>query len=118
MSGKPFHMGWFLGNSFGVHGWKQSWSGTGAQRWSDPSLHIDMARALDRACFDFMLMEDSVFVPDNYGASMDFYLTRAMRAPKNDPLPLVPLLNAGDEESRHRADHLDLASIRLICWRA
>jgi long-chain alkane monooxygenase len=92
VSRKPFHMGWFLGNSFGVHGWKQGWSGTGARRWYDPSLHIDMARALDRACFDFMLMEDSVFVPDNYGSSMEFYLKRAMRAPKNDPMPLVPLL--------------------------
>lgn len=92
MSGKPFHMGWFLGNSFGVHGWKQDWSGSGAQRWYDPSLHIDMARALERACFDFMLMEDSVFVPDNYGSTMEFYLKRAMRAPKNDPMPLVPLL--------------------------
>lgn len=92
MSGKPFHMGWFLGNSFGVHGWKQNWSGTGARRWSDPSLHVDMARALERACFDFMLMEDSMFVPDNYGSSMEFYLKRALRAPKNDPLPLVPLL--------------------------
>jgi long-chain alkane monooxygenase len=92
VSGKPFHMGWFLGNSFGVHGWKQSWSGSGARRWCDPSLHIDMARTLERACFDYMLMEDSVFVPDNYGASMNFYLERALRAPKNDPLPLVPLL--------------------------
>jgi long-chain alkane monooxygenase len=92
VSRKPFHMGWFLGNSFGVHGWKQSWSGSGARRWCDPSLHIDMARTLERACFDYMLMEDSVFVPDNYGATMKFYLERALRAPKNDPLPLVPLL--------------------------
>jgi len=39
-----------------------------------------------------MLLEDSLFVPDNYGNSMEFYLSRALRAPKNDPLPLVPLL--------------------------
>jgi Coenzyme F420-dependent N5,N10-methylene tetrahydromethanopterin reductase and related flavin-dependent oxidoreductases len=30
--------------------------------------------------------------PDNYGSSMEFYLARALRAPKNDPLPLVPLI--------------------------
>lgn len=93
MSVEQFHLGWFLGNSFGVHGWRQQWSGNGAKNWSDPSLHIEMAQALERACFDFMLMEDSSFVPDNYGGSMDFYLKRAMRAPKNDPLPLVPLIN-------------------------
>jgi FMN-dependent oxidoreductase (nitrilotriacetate monooxygenase family) len=85
-------MGWFLGNSYGVHGWKQGWSGSAAKTWYDPSLQIDLATSLERACFDFVLMEDSVFVPDNYGSSMDFYLKRAMRAPKNDPLPLVPLL--------------------------
>lgn len=89
---KPFHLGWFLGNSFGVHGWNQAWAGTGPQDWAQPDLHIDLAKALDRACFDFLLLEDSLFVPDNYGSSMDFYLQRALRAPKNDPLPLVPLL--------------------------
>ena len=60
--------------------------------WSQPDLHVDLARAAERACFDFVLLEDSVFVPDNYGSSMDFYLKRALRAPKNDPLPLVPLM--------------------------
>lgn len=97
MSADPFHLGWFLGNSYGVHGWKLPWSGTDAQDWSKPDLHIDLARACDRAKFDFLLLEDSLFVPDNYGSSRDFYLERAMRAPKNDPLPLVPLLTQATE---------------------
>jgi FMN-dependent oxidoreductase (nitrilotriacetate monooxygenase family) len=88
----PFHLGWFLGNSFGVHGWNQQWGGAGGEDWTQPDLHIDLARAAERACFDFVLLEDSLFIPDNYGSSMDFYLERALRAPKNDPLPLVPLL--------------------------
>ncbi|MCA0301812.1 MAG: NtaA/DmoA family FMN-dependent monooxygenase [Proteobacteria bacterium] len=92
MSVKPIKLGWFLGNSFGVHGWSQPWAGTGPRDWWQPDLHVDLARALERACFDFMLLEDSLFVPDNYGNSMEFYLSRALRAPKNDPLPLVPLL--------------------------
>jgi len=37
-------------------------------------------------------MEDSSFVPDNYGGSTDFYLQNAARVPKNDPVPLVPIL--------------------------
>lgn len=89
---RPFHLGWFLGNSFGVHGYNQAWSGTSARDWATPDLQIDLARALERACFDYLLLEDSLFVPDNYGGSMDFYLQRALRAPKNDPLPLIPLL--------------------------
>jgi FMN-dependent oxidoreductase (nitrilotriacetate monooxygenase family) len=91
-TGSPFHLGWFLGNSYGVHGWGQPWGGTDAQDWSKPDLCIDLARACERASFDFLLLEDSVFVPDQYGNSRDFYLERALRAPKNDPLPLVPLL--------------------------
>ncbi|WP_421996260.1 NtaA/DmoA family FMN-dependent monooxygenase [Reyranella sp.] len=92
MASDPFHLGWFLGNSFGVHGWNQPWGGTGGEDWMRPDLHVDLAKAAERACFDFVLLEDSVFVPDNWGGSMDFYLKRALRAPKNDPLPLVPLM--------------------------
>ena len=92
MTCPQFHLGWFLGNSYGVHGWLDQWGGGTARNWSDPALHMDLARAIDRACFDFVLLEDSSFVPDNYGSSMDFYLKRASRAPKNDPLPLVPLM--------------------------
>ena len=79
MAAKPFHLGWFLGNSYGVHGWKQPWGGTDAQDWSRPDLCIDLARACERASFDFLLLEDSVFVPDQYGSSRDFYLERALR---------------------------------------
>ena len=91
-TGSPFHLGWFLGNSYGVHGWSQPWSGVDAEDWTQPDLHIELAKGCERACLDFLLLEDSLFVPDNFGGSMEFYLKRALRAPKNDPLPLVPLL--------------------------
>ena len=87
-----FHLGWFLSNSFGVHGWNQPWGGALARDWMKPDMHIELAQALERACFDFLLLEDSSFVPDSYGSSMDYYLKAAARVPKNDPLPLVPLL--------------------------
>jgi len=92
LSANPFHLGWFLGNSFGVHGWNQQWGGAGGGDWTQPDIHIELAKAVERACFDFLLLEDSLFVPDNYGGSMGFYLARALRAPKNDPLPLIPLM--------------------------
>ena len=102
MAANPFHLGWFLGNSYGVHGWNQPWGGTDAEDWTQPDLHIELAKALERACFDYLLLEDSLFVPDNYGSSMDFYLRRALRALKNDPLPLVPLI-------AHATSHLGIA---------
>lgn len=89
---KPFHLAWFLGNTFGVHDWTSPWAGAGAHEWTKPDFQLDLARALERAGFDYLLMEDSSFVPDDYGASMDYYLRAAARVPKNDPLPLVPLL--------------------------
>jgi FMN-dependent oxidoreductase (nitrilotriacetate monooxygenase family) len=92
MAARAFHLGWFLTNSFGVHGWNQPWGGTLARDWSKPDMHIELGKALERACVEFVLLEDSSFAPDNYGSSMDFYLERALRVPKNDPLPLVPLI--------------------------
>jgi FMN-dependent oxidoreductase (nitrilotriacetate monooxygenase family) len=92
LAGKPFHLGWFMNNTYGVHGWNQPWGGGDGQDWTQPDLHIEMAKAFERACFDYFLLEDSLFVPDNYGGTADFYLRRALRAPKNDPLPLVPLI--------------------------
>jgi alkanesulfonate monooxygenase SsuD/methylene tetrahydromethanopterin reductase-like flavin-dependent oxidoreductase (luciferase family) len=89
---RPFHLGWFVGNGFGVHGWNQPWTGRSARDWAKPELQIDLARAIERACFDFLMMEDSLFVPDSYGGSTRFYLERALRAPKNDPMPLVSVL--------------------------
>jgi FMN-dependent oxidoreductase (nitrilotriacetate monooxygenase family) len=81
-----------MNNTYGVHGWNQPWGGGDGQDWTQPDLHIEMAKAFERACFDYFLLEDSLFVPDNYGGTADFYLRRALRAPKNDPLPLVPLI--------------------------
>jgi hypothetical protein len=31
LAAAQFHLGWFLGNSFGVHGWNQPWSGIDAR---------------------------------------------------------------------------------------
>jgi FMN-dependent oxidoreductase (nitrilotriacetate monooxygenase family) len=92
MTANPFHLGWFLGNGFGILGWNQQWGGTTAQEWAQPDIYVEIAKALERAGFDYLLIEDSLFIPDHYGGSMEFYLRRGLRAPKNDPLPLVPLI--------------------------
>ena len=59
-----------------------------------PALFQDMVRAMERACFDVFIIEDSSTVPDNYGGSMDFYLKNAVMTPKFDPVPLVSYLAA------------------------
>jgi FMN-dependent oxidoreductase (nitrilotriacetate monooxygenase family) len=87
-----FHFAWFVGKGCSVHGWKQPWSSLVDANWLDPDLYIDLARALDRACFDYLLIEDGSFVPDAYQGSPDWYLRNGSAVPKADPMPLVPLL--------------------------
>jgi len=89
-----FHLGWFVGYGFGVQSWNQIWSGTGGTEWSRPDLYVDMARSMERACFDYMMIEDSSCVPDIYGDSMESVLRNAHGAPKHDPMALVPLIAA------------------------
>ena len=42
-----------MNNTYGVHGWNQPWGGGDGQDWTQPDLHIEMAKAFERACFDF-----------------------------------------------------------------
>jgi FMN-dependent oxidoreductase (nitrilotriacetate monooxygenase family) len=87
-----FHLGWFVGKGYSVHAWNQPYSGTIGTDWMQPDLYIDLARALERACFDYMLIEDGSFVADAYQGSSAWYLANAYAVPKADPVPLVPLI--------------------------
>jgi FMN-dependent oxidoreductase (nitrilotriacetate monooxygenase family) len=87
-----FHFGWFVGRGYSPHSWGQNWSGNIGADWMEPDLYIDLARALERACFDCMIIEDGSYVPDAYQASTEWNLAHASSVPKNDPVPLVPLL--------------------------
>lgn len=92
MAANMFHLGWFLGNGFGVQAWNQQWAGNGAQDWMKPDQYIDLARAIERAGFEFLMMEDSVQIPDAYQGSTEYYLKSGTPAPKNDPATLAPIL--------------------------
>lgn len=86
------HLGWFVGRGFSVHGWKQDWWGDEALDWTSPDIYVALAQALDRACFDYIMIEDGSLVPDAYEGSSRAYLQHAITVPKADPMPLVPLL--------------------------
>jgi FMN-dependent oxidoreductase (nitrilotriacetate monooxygenase family) len=94
MTAKPFHLAWFGAGGFGVKSWGNTWSGDGGRNWTDPQLFIDLARALERACFDYLIMEDSSYVPDAYGGNSKAYLASATATPKLDPTVLAPVLAA------------------------
>ncbi len=86
------HLGWFVGRGYSVHGWQQDGWGDEALDWTNPGIYLDLAQALDRACFDYMMIEDGSLVPDAYEGSSRAYLQHAVTVPKADPMPLVPLL--------------------------
>ena len=92
-----FHLGWFLKAGFGVQGWNAKYSGAIATEWMKPNFYVEMARSLERAGFDYLMIEDSSMINDTYEGSMKSTLARAAGAPKNDPMPLVPLITAGSK---------------------
>jgi FMN-dependent oxidoreductase (nitrilotriacetate monooxygenase family) len=86
-------MAWFGAGGFGVKSWGTTWSGRGGEDWSSPQLWIDMAQALERARFDYIIIEDSNYVPDAYGSSFEAYVKSATATPKMDPSVLAPLMS-------------------------
>jgi FMN-dependent oxidoreductase (nitrilotriacetate monooxygenase family) len=88
MSDKRFHLGWFL--NFVVDAWNEQW-GSGGRPW-DGEFYVDLGRAFERACFDYMILEDKYMVSDAYGGTFEADLKHALFAPKHDPVPLVPLI--------------------------
>lgn len=93
MPAHPFHLAWFGAGGFGVKSWGTTWSGRGGEDWTDPQLWIDIAQALERARFDYIIIEDSSYVPDAYGSSFEAYVRSATATPKMDPSVLAPLMS-------------------------
>jgi FMN-dependent oxidoreductase (nitrilotriacetate monooxygenase family) len=87
-----FHVGWFAGRGYSVNAWNQPWSGSIGSDWMEPDLFLDLARAMDRACCDYVMIEDGSFIPDAFQGSAEWSLRNAYTVPKCDPMPLVPLL--------------------------
>jgi len=93
MGATPFHLAWFGAGGYGVKSWNKTWSGRGGKDWADPQLWIDLAVALERARFDFVIIEDSSYVPDAYGGTAEAYVRSATATPKLDPSVLAPLMS-------------------------
>ena len=92
MSKRPFHLAWFLSQGYGPKTWRSNWPGSDIARWMMPDLFVDLAKGMERACMDYMIIEDSSNVPYTYQGSHDTYLKYAASAPKLDPAVLVPYL--------------------------
>ena len=88
---RPFHLAWFVSRGYGPKAWRYEWGGD-QSRWMMPDLFVDLAVAMERAGFDYVMMEDSSNVPYTHKGTHDDYLKYAMAAPKLDPAVLVPYM--------------------------
>jgi FMN-dependent oxidoreductase (nitrilotriacetate monooxygenase family) len=87
MPAKPFHLAWFL--NFVTDDWNGTW-GDGGQDWTG-DFYVEMARDLERACFDYVILEDKLMVSTAYGGTMEADLKHGVN-PKHDPVPLAVLM--------------------------
>lgn len=85
MTDPRFHLGWFM--NFTPDEWREPF-GQGGLPW-DGKFYMEMARSLERACFDYIMIEDKLMVPESFGGSRDLSLKHAMMVPKHDPAPLA-----------------------------
>jgi len=74
---KRFHLGWFT--NFTAGNWEHTFS-HGGSPW-DGKFYVEFAQALERACFDYMILEDTCMVSDAYGGSFE---TRPPRSHAHD----------------------------------
>jgi FMN-dependent oxidoreductase (nitrilotriacetate monooxygenase family) len=82
---KRFHLGWFM--NFTPDEWRTPF-GQGGAPW-DGKFYVEMAQTLERACFDYIMIEDKLMVPQAFGGTTELALRNAMMVPKHDPAPLA-----------------------------
>ncbi len=90
---RPFHLSLFLEGS-SVQAWGEPWTGRIGETWMRPDLFVDAARALERACFDYVLLEDSSYIGESFRGSREIYLHHAISVPRQDPSVVASLMAA------------------------
>jgi long-chain alkane monooxygenase len=90
MGNKPFHLAWFM--NFTPDEWNRPFA-AGGRPWTG-EFYIDMAKAMERACFDYIMLEDTLMISETYGSTSEAYLKHAIMGPKHDPAPLAALIGA------------------------
>ena len=76
-------------------------------------MFLDLARNIERAGFDYLLLEDSIYIGQNWQNKRDIFLKNGMSVPRQEPtVDRVPD-GGGDHAAGHRADavHLRLSPL-------
>ena len=87
---KRFHLAWFT--NFTAGNWGETFS-HGGSPW-DGKFFVEFAQAMERACFDYMILEDTLMVSEAWGGTAEMSLSQALQVPKHDPVPLAAMIAA------------------------
>ncbi len=93
MSCAPFHLAWFLQGS-SIQAWGADWTGNISEEWMDAGMFLDLARNIERAGFDYLLLEDSIYVGQNWQNKRDIFLENGMSIPRQEPTVIASLMAA------------------------
>ena len=93
MAANPFHLAWFLQGS-SIQAWGEPWSGNISEEWMSADMFLDLARSIERACFDYLLIEDSIYIGQNWENSRDMFLRNGMSVPRQEPSVVASLMMA------------------------
>ncbi|MBN8875579.1 MAG: NtaA/DmoA family FMN-dependent monooxygenase [Rhodospirillales bacterium] len=96
MPAKPFHLAWFLQGS-SIQAWGEPWIGNISEDWMSAEMFLDLARAIERACFDYLLIEDSIYVGEMWQGSREIYLKNGMSIPRQEPSVVATLMCAATQ---------------------
>jgi alkanesulfonate monooxygenase SsuD/methylene tetrahydromethanopterin reductase-like flavin-dependent oxidoreductase (luciferase family) len=81
---------WFT--NFTAGNWSETFS-HGGSPW-DGKFFVEFAQAMERACFDYMILEDTLMVSEAWGGTAEMSLSQALQVPKHDPVPLAAMIAA------------------------
>ena len=85
---KRFHLGWFV--NFTAGAWDAAFS-HGGSPWNG-KFYVEFAQALERACFDYIMLEDTLMVSEAYRGTAEATLKYGLQVPKHDPVPLAAMI--------------------------
>jgi long-chain alkane monooxygenase len=87
---KRFHLAWFT--NFTAGDWNATFS-HGGSPW-DGKFFVEFAQAMERACFDYIILEDTLMVSEAWEGTAEMSLSQALQVPKHDPVPLAAMIAA------------------------
>ena len=71
-------MGWFMGHGFSLQDWEGHYKGSMVREWMKGEFVMDLVASLERAGFDYLLIEDTLQVADYHGSMEEYAEAKAL----------------------------------------